>query len=76
MKLEIIPDWRHAWKWVSVNCMALTLAIDGSWLAIPQDMRDHLPNHIASLITVALMALGILGRFVKQTPVKAKKGKK
>lgn len=74
MKLEIIPEWRHAWKWLSVNCMAFSLAIQGAWLGIPQDMRDHLPNHIASIATAALLVLGIAGRFVKQTP--PKKGKK
>ena len=70
MKIEIIPEWRQAYKWLSVNCMAFSLAIQGTWLSIPEDMREHLPKHIASIATAALLVLGIAGRVVKQTPKK------
>lgn len=72
---ELIPDWKHAWKWVSMNCMAVALAIQGTWLSIPEDMRDHLPNHIASISTAILLILGIAGRLVQQ-PKPKKRGKK
>lgn len=73
MKLELRPDWKHAWRWISMNCMTLALSIQGSWLAIPQDMRDKLPNHVASIATAVLLVLGILGSFVKQAPPKKAK---
>lgn len=62
MKTHLRDDWKQAYKWLSVNCMALAAAIQGAWVYIPDDMRQSLPQHTVSIITMVLMGLGIFGR--------------
>ena len=66
MKLQLIDDWRKAWKWFSLHAMVLAAAVQGVWLEIPVDMKDKLPEQYVHYVTIALMVLGIVGRLVKQ----------
>jgi len=66
MKFNLVDDWRDAWKWISLNCMVAAGAIQGAWLYIPDDLKQSLPPHLVSGITVALLALGVAGRLKKQ----------
>ena len=66
MKLQLIDDWRKAWKWFSVNAMLLAAAIQGAWLQIPDDMKTHIPPQLVQYATIALLILGVAGRLIKQ----------
>lgn len=66
--MKIDPEWRQAWRWLSIHAMALALAVSAAWLAIPADLRAMVPAWSAASLTGALMVLGILGRLVKQKP--------
>lgn len=66
MKIRLVEDWKQAWKWLSINCMALAAAVQGAWLYIPEDMRQSIPNKYITGVTFALMVLGVLGRLVRQ----------
>jgi len=68
--LKIIPEWRRAWRMVSVQCMALALAIEGAWAMIPEDMRASLPPALVKVVTVTLLVVGIAGRLVDQPKVR------
>jgi hypothetical protein len=67
MKLEIVEDWKHAWKWISMWCMTIAMAIQGAWTFIPDDMKASIPHSIVEGATVALLGIGIVGRLTKQT---------
>lgn len=71
---RLIEDWKQAWKWVSVNCMAAALAVQGAWLFIPDDMRSSLPPDLVKKITIALLIVGIIGRLFKQKDTCDQKG--
>jgi len=72
MKFELVEDWRNAWRWLSVNCMVLAAALQGSWLYVPDDMKASIPPHVTSGATVFLLALGVVGRLKKQDPCEPK----
>ena len=66
MKLELVEEWRCAWRWISVNCMVLAAAIQGDWMYVPTDMKSSVPSWLVSGLTIGLLVLGVLGRLTKQ----------
>lgn len=64
--MKLIDDWKNAWRWASINCMALAASVQGAWMYIPDDLRDNVPHHLASAITLVLLALGIIGRITQK----------
>lgn len=64
--MTLVDNWRSAWKWISVHCMAWALALQGAWELCPADLKAGLPPKLVTVVTVALLVLGILGRLVKQ----------
>lgn len=65
--MSIDPNWRQAWRWLSIHAMTLGLAVSAAWVAIPDDLRASVPGWSAASLTGVLMVLGILGRLVKQS---------
>lgn len=63
---NLVEDWRNAWGWISVKCMALAGAIQGAWLFIPEDMKASIPANVVQYATLALLAVGVAGRLTKQ----------
>jgi hypothetical protein len=62
----LVREWRRAWRWFSVQAMALTLALQGAWAAMPDDLKAHIPAALVTATSVALLLLGIAGRLVRQ----------
>lgn len=69
-KPQLIPNWRKAWRMISVQAMAVAGAIQGAWLFIPPDMQASIPPDLVRGVTVALLGLGIAGRLVQQEKTK------
>ena len=67
--MKLIPEWRKAWRMVSVQAMALAATIQAAWIALPPDMIAQVPQDIARGVTLALLGLGVVGRLVKQDKV-------
>ena len=68
MKLHLVDNWRKALSWFSVQCMLVAGAIQGAWVFIPEDMKHSIPPDIVSRTTIALLAMGVFGRVIKQSP--------
>jgi hypothetical protein len=64
--MKFVDDAKQAWRWFSVQAMTLALAIQGAWEVIPADMRASIPQSYVTYTTLALLALGIGGRLLKQ----------
>lgn len=65
-KIELVPDWRKAWRWVSVNCMVLAGTVQVTWASLPDDMRASIPQWALAGLTVAILVIGVLGRLTQQ----------
>lgn len=61
-KIKMVPEWKKAWQWASVQCMVVAAAIQGAWMFIPDDLRGSIPPNVVRGITIALLAAGVFGR--------------
>lgn len=66
--MQLVSDWKSAWKFYSTRAMSLALIAQSVWLGLPAEMRESIPPKWMALATIAMLVLGILGRFIKQSP--------
>lgn len=64
--MKLVEDARQAWRWFSVQAMALAMAVQGAWVFIPDDMRATIPHSAVQWLTFVLLIAGIGGRLVDQ----------
>jgi hypothetical protein len=64
--MTIVPDWRRAWRWFSVQAFAVIMAIPFVWMSLPDDVKGFLPEAAEPWVLAALAAIGLFGRLVDQ----------
>ena len=64
--MKLVPNARRAWKWFSVQAMVASAAIQGSWLALPADLKAVVPEGGVMAAAVGVLILGVIGRLVDQ----------
>lgn len=65
-KVRLVEDWKSAWRWFSVQAMALSAALTAAWQFVPDDLKSSLPAWVPPAMGIAILALGIAGRIVEQ----------
>ena len=70
--LRLVQNWRSAWRWISVQSMALAAALQLGWASLDAELRSSIPGEWVTGLTVAILVFGALGRLVQQTPVQDK----
>lgn len=64
--MKFVEDIKDAWKWFSVQLMAVALV----WETLPEDIKVQvyvfIPDAVEPHITSALVLAALFGRFVKQ----------
>lgn len=68
VKRKIIPDWRSRLSDYSTLALGAGAAIVAAWIALPEDLKAHLPVDIVAQLVGGLNAAGLLGKFVVQSP--------
>lgn len=66
--MKLVPNWRNAWKWISVNCMAGAAALQMIWLQMPPELKSEFPPGWVNYITATILVMGVLGRLLQQSP--------
>ena len=66
--MKLITDWKRAHRYLSTQAMLLAAGVQGAWVAIPDDLRSSVPHWIPQGVTGVLLAAGIVGRVIDQTP--------
>jgi hypothetical protein len=64
--MKLVDDARKAWRWISVQSMALGLAIQGAWEMVPDDLKAGFSDKHVRWVAMTLLVVGIAGRLVKQ----------
>lgn len=64
IKSHLVDDAGKAWKWASVRVLGVIVVIGPAWLAMPDDLKSHLPSNILPYIS-ALAFFGLLMRVKK-----------
>ena len=66
LKLKLIADWHQAWRWLSVQFIAVAAALQASLLMFPDVIRTYIPDGWMHVIVIAILAAAVLGRLVDQ----------
>lgn len=68
--LVLIPDWKRAWKFASVQIstlgvilMALVEIVNQAWIVLPPSIVSQIPH--TQYIAMSLFGLGVVGRVIK-----------
>lgn len=64
--MKWVPDAKRGWTWVSVQAMTLNTAVLTTWLAMPEDLRQAIPQTAVVAGAILLLVVGIVGRFIDQ----------
>lgn len=65
--MKLIEHWKCAWRFASVQAMGLALAVQTTWLSVPDDLRGRVPWWVTAVMTAVLLVAGVIGRLVQQT---------
>jgi hypothetical protein len=68
VRRRIVRDWRSRLRDYSTIALGAGAAIVAAWIALPEDLKAHLPVDIVAQIVGGLSALGLAGKFVVQKP--------
>lgn len=69
--MKLVPDWRRAWRWFSVQSLAIIALIPVVWPNLPPEAHAWVPPEWRPWIVFALAVGGIVGRLVDQNKAPA-----
>ena len=69
--MKLIPDWKKAHRFVSVQAMSLAAALQGAWMFMPGDLRAVLNAKLVAIVSLVLLIVGIAGRVIDQPKISA-----
>lgn len=64
--MRLVPDWREAWKWISMWAFGLLTALPLVWVGLPPDLKAYIPPEWGIYILIFVAAGGGIGRVVDQ----------
>lgn len=66
--MNLIEDWKAAWKYLSVQANSIGLAISAAYAGLYDQLKADFPPKYMAALTGLVFVLGIVGRVVSQTP--------
>lgn len=67
--MKLIDNVNKAWRMLSVQAMVAAGAVQLAWESLPPSLLASVPPDVVKYVTLGLLALGIVGRLVKQDKV-------
>lgn len=64
--MKLVPNARRAWKWFSMQMMALAATAQVAWESLPADALAVIPMDWRGYITLGLVVAAMLGRLIDQ----------
>lgn len=64
--MTLVPDWRSAWRWFSVQALAIIALLPIVWPTLPPQVHQWVPEEWRPYIVVALAVGGLAGRLIDQ----------
>lgn len=64
--MKMVSDARRAWRWFSVQVLAVLAVLPLVWHEIPPELRAWVPEGAEPWIVAAVAIGGIVGRLVDQ----------
>ena len=72
--MKLIPNWRKAWRMLSVQANTINVAVLAGWSSLPDRMQDAIPVYVIVGLAIGLLVLGTIGRLIAQPAVDTKAG--
>ena len=63
-----VPEWRQAWRWYSVQALAVLVVLPQAWEQIPPEVKAMIPPAWLPWIISGVAAAGVIGRVWPQRP--------
>ena len=73
--MKLVPNAKQAWRWFSVQLLALTGALQIAWETLPADALSVIPPDWRGYITIGLILAAIVGRLIDQGTADAPEAK-
>lgn len=70
--MKFIDNARGVWHHYSTIALTAASGLQGAWVSIPNEIKENLPEivaHSVSWISLAIVVMGLFGKFVKQPEV-------
>jgi len=64
--MNLVADWKDAWKWFSVQALVVIAALPVIWAALPADTKALVPDGWEPWIFFVLAIAGVIGRLIDQ----------
>ncbi len=65
--MRLVENWKSAWRWFSVQALAVTAAMPIVWAGLPADIKAMIPDGWGLWIFVIVGIGGIAGRILSQS---------
>lgn len=68
MKIRLVEDWRHWWRWNSTRLIVALGLLPTIWAELPPEWKAEIPSSWMKGAAIALMVVGVLSRMTLQKP--------
>lgn len=64
--MKLVEGAKQAYKWFSMQAMAVATAIVSTWAMLPTELKAMIPAKYMAGITATVLVAGMVGRLLKQ----------
>jgi hypothetical protein len=64
--MKLVKDAASAWKWYSVQILAIIAILQAMWMNLDPEIIAMLPEDVKYWIVIVLSLLGVVGRLISQ----------
>ena len=64
--MNLIPNWKDAWKFYSTRAMVVMAAIPSAWATLTPDLKAAAPDWVLPVVMLLALAAGVAGRVTQQ----------
>jgi protein-S-isoprenylcysteine O-methyltransferase Ste14 len=69
--MKLVHDWKQAWRWFSVQALALVALLPVVWPSLPPQVTAWVPEEWRPWVVVIIAIGGIAGRLIDQNKAAA-----
>jgi hypothetical protein len=64
--MRLVENAKYAWRWFSVQALALLAVLPLVWEAVPAEAQGAIPDALRLWIITGVAIAGLAGRLIKQ----------
>lgn len=64
--MKLLDNWKDAWKWFSVQLVAVAGTIQLTVLAFPDELKGWLPDWATHALALGVLGMAVFARLIDQ----------